>query len=108
MRLKVQVTDDKKCVKVRLMISLQDLHLSLQCCDDVPAEDQVLQSSRVQQELRERGVRLETFLPPSLVMEKYRELRERGGDNTTLSVNLSREELLMLVHQASKTEEKSN
>ena len=62
----------------------------------------------VQQELGERGVRLETFLPPGLVMEKYREVRERGADNTTVSVNLSREELLMLVQQASKTEEKSN
>ena len=41
-------------------------------------------------------------------MEKYREVRERGADNTTVSVDLSREELLMLVQQASKTEQKSN
>ena len=54
------------------------------------------------------AVKFETFLPGDMVMQKYQEVRDSGGDNTTLSVHLSREELLMLVQQASKTEEKSN
>merc|ERR1719450_133498 len=88
-RLKVQVTDDKKCAK---------------CCDDLPDGD-LLEASAVRHQVRGfdpegdlSSVRFETFLPGDMVLKKYQEVRDSGGDNTTLSINVSREQLLMMAN----------
>ena len=48
------------------------------------------------------AVKFETFLPGDMVMQKYQEVRDSGVDNTTLSVNVSREQLLMMANQATE------
>jgi len=84
-KLKTQVSGGKKCIK---------------CCDPV-GDDDLLLPSRVQLE-PQSTVRFETLLPSSVVMDKYKEMRDTGGDNTTFNIAVSKDELLMMAHQASK------
>ena len=76
--------------------------VATQCCDHLTASD-LLSASRVQLQPGDSVVKFETSLPGHLILKKYQEMRDTHGQNSTFNINVSKEELLQMAHQASKT-----
>ena len=76
--------------------------VATQCCDHLTETD-LLPSSPVKYQPGLSRVKFETSLPSDFVLEKYQEMRDNDSQNTTFNINVSKEELLQMAHQASKT-----
>lgn len=77
--------------------------VDIQCCDHLTGTDLLLPSSRVKYEPGDSQVKFETSLPRKLIMEKYQEMQDNDSQNITFNIDVSKEELLLMAHQASKT-----
>ena len=104
--LRIVEAENKKCSKVCIISHFSRLSgvrcVDIQCCDQLSDTDLLLPSSRVKYQPRDSRVKFETSLPGDLILEKYQEMRDNNSQNTTFNINVSKEELLMMAHQASK------